>query len=91
MVSGVKDLVVFAGYHGDATGYFSGAFTADELKKVEEFLPAFTNVISLQKPTSGLSDDEMRKQIKDHNVFFMWCFKGRRIGDLVLTGWFINN
>lgn len=82
MVYGVKDLVVFAGYHGDATGHFAGAFTADELKKVDQFVPVFTNVISLQKPTSGLSDDEMRQQIKDHNVFFTWCFSDRRISSL---------
>jgi hypothetical protein len=82
MVSGVKDLVVFAGYHGDTTGHFAGAFTADELKKVDQFVIAFKNVISLQKPTSGLSDDEMRQQIKDNNVFFTWCFADRRIGSL---------
>lgn len=82
MVSGVKDLVVFAGYHGDATGHFAGAFTPDELQKVDQFVTAFKNVISLQKPTSGLSDDEMRQQIKDHNVFFTWCFSDRRISSL---------
>lgn len=82
MISGVKDLVVFAGYHGDAAGHFAGAFTSEELKKVDQFVTAFKNVISLQKPTSGLSDEEMRQQIKDHNVFFTWCFADRRIGSL---------
>lgn len=82
MVSSVKDLVVFAGYHGDAAGHFAEAFTAEELNKVDQIATVFKNVTSLQKPKSGLSDDEMRQQIKDHNVFFTWCFADRRIGSL---------
>lgn len=82
MIGGVPDLVVIAGYHGDSSGNFSGAFTTKERQEVDDLAKNFSNVKTLLKPSAGLDDDAMRKWIKAENIFFTWCYSDKRIANL---------
>lgn len=84
-IASVKDLVVYAGYHGDDDGNWHHDFNSEELATTNDIAVAFPNAqLSLVfKP--GLSNDEIRAAVKKGNVFFTWCDSDAKIK--AVMGW----
>ena len=78
-ISAVKDLVVYAGYHGDQAGDWDHDFTSEELVATNNIASAFPNAQLCLVSKPGLSDLEIKKAVAKGNVFFTWCDSDAKI------------
>lgn len=69
----VKNLIVYAGYHGDTDGEWDHDFDASEVAATKKIGELFPNATIKWIKDSGLSNNEIKNAFNNGNVFFTWC------------------
>ena len=75
----VNKLVVYAGYHGNTSGYWCRDFNHLEVMKTMGIKRQFPHAILRLVKKPGMTDLEIRNAVQRGRVFFTWCDSDNKV------------